>query len=455
MKRSIYGALVTALLLMMMPGAASAEKAKSADEPDYFVVEESLPFAAIPGFENSERSWGIHNGAGYQIEVPAEWNGDLIMWAHGFRGEGPALFFNENEFPPAVRAWMLDQGYAWAQSTYSKNGYNVAQGVKDTHALSKFFNGVAGNPDNVYITGYSMGGHITAVSAEQHSSSYTGAMPMCGVVGDYELFDYFLDFNVAAQQIALGESRFPVGVDYLTSTVPEIKSGLGPFFPFALNQSGVAFSQLVELRSGGERAGFEDAFRFWNSTVPDPNGNFLFGFGVGNGALPGRPGVAVDNIGVEYQVDLDPGLSDFEQELNAGIARVQADRSARSSRGLSNVPRIDGIIEIPTLTMHNIGDLFVPFHNEVVYAGEAEASGTRDLLVQRAILGASHCDFAAAEVIAGLGALIAWSDGGPKPGGQDFLDPTVVSDPDLGCPYSEGLHFVGLNQMGSPQFRDC
>src|SRR5262245_61473905 len=31
---------------------------------------------------------GIHNGAAYRIEVPADWNGKLVVFAHGYEGEG-------------------------------------------------------------------------------------------------------------------------------------------------------------------------------------------------------------------------------------------------------------------------------------------------------------------------------------------------------------------------------
>src|SRR5262245_59105356 len=31
---------------------------------------------------------GIHNGAPYRIEVPAGWNGKLVVFAHGYEGEG-------------------------------------------------------------------------------------------------------------------------------------------------------------------------------------------------------------------------------------------------------------------------------------------------------------------------------------------------------------------------------
>ncbi|MDX1450182.1 MAG: hypothetical protein R3246_14095, partial [Acidimicrobiia bacterium] len=173
--------LVLVMVVGMIPVAAGA-----APGPRYFVDESTLPFGPVPGHEDSTRLWGVHNKAGYRIEVPADWNGDLVMWAHGFRGFDERLFFLPDEFDPGLRAYWLDQGFAWAASTYSKNDYNVAQGVKDTHALSRFFNGKVGTPDRVFIAGASMGGHITAVSIEQYRNAYVGAMPVCGVLGDYE-----------------------------------------------------------------------------------------------------------------------------------------------------------------------------------------------------------------------------------------------------------------------------
>src|SRR4051794_41099770 len=53
--------------------------------PKYFVDESKLPFAALPGLP-AQQLWGVHNGAAYRVEVPSNWNGKLVMWAHGFRG---------------------------------------------------------------------------------------------------------------------------------------------------------------------------------------------------------------------------------------------------------------------------------------------------------------------------------------------------------------------------------
>ena len=107
------------------------------------------------------------------------------------------------------------------------------------------------------------------------------------------------------------------------------------------------------------------------------------------------------------------------------------------------------------VSLHNLGDLFVPFHNEIVYGNEAAATGTSDLLVQRGILGAIHCDFAASEVIAGLSDLIDWADGGPRPAGDDVLDPAAVADPLFGCQFTLEPKFAGLSSAGAPTFAFC
>ena len=122
---------------------------------------------------------------------------------------------------------LIPLGFAWAASSYSRNDYDVSSGVQTTHALLQRLNGLIGHPDRVYLTGASMGGHVTAVSIEQYPRAYDAALPICGVLADYELFDYFLDFNAAAQQLGTGSSQFPVDpIPYITVTVPQIKANL-------------------------------------------------------------------------------------------------------------------------------------------------------------------------------------------------------------------------------------
>ena len=408
--------------------------------PAYFVDETKLPFAALPGLA-SERDWGVHNGAGYRMEKPDDWNGKLVMWAHGYRGEGLELTVDNHP----LRVFLLANGYAWAASSYSRNAYDPAQGAKDTHALTKLFGARFGQPGRTYITGGSMGGHVTGIVAEQWPQSYDGAMPICGVLGDYELFDYFFDFNVAAQTLSGVGKTFPYGDDYLTSTVPATKAALGPVFPFVLNAAGQQFKALVQMQSGGVRPVFDQGWNFWTGLA----GNFLFDLGVGEGTLPRQPGVAVQNSDVVYQFDMNPALTAAEDAFNIAVQRVTADPQARHRNGLANVTPTTGDLRIPMLTLHTLGDLFVPFHMEQEYARRVADKGLSQNLVQRATRDFGHCAFTPTELVTTFVDLVKWVEGGIKPAGDDVLNPAAVAAPTFGCTFTDK---TGARAWDDPDF---
>ena len=157
------------------------------------------------------------------------------MWVYGYRGTGPNLTMDTF----IIRRYLLDNGYAWAASSYSKNYHHVRAGVEDTNALALNFTAIATAkgrpmvmPSKIFITGVSMGGHITgaAIDAEVQATAnnkvkYAGTVPMCGVLGDTELFNYFGGYQVAAQQLSgVPISRFPT-TDFAAVT-PTIRTAL-------------------------------------------------------------------------------------------------------------------------------------------------------------------------------------------------------------------------------------
>ncbi|MEP0201472.1 MAG: hypothetical protein ABJ084_16305 [Halioglobus sp.] len=433
--RHLWSAAIIALLTL------TSAVSNAAPKPKYFVDEAKLPFDALPG---ATAYFGVHARAGYRIEVPDDWNGKLVVWAHGFRGDGPELTVDNHP----LRTALIPAGYAWAASSYDRNDYDIASGVKSTHALIKYFNGLVGKPEQVLMTGASMGGHITGVLIEQYPQLFDGALPICGVMADYDLFDFFLDFNLAAQELAqVGSSIYPVDEDtYLASTVPIIKSALGsPFAPWpfvAFNPDGENLKNLTELRSGGDRPNFDNAWLFWNFT------DFLFDLAIGDGSLPRAPGSALDNTDTVYRFGTGADLSTAEMDLNKNIFRIAAEPQTRRKQGLAQVPTIQGDISMPVLTLHNLGDLFVPVLNQVEYAKRVEANGSSDLLVQRAIRGVGHCEFTGKELATAFFELAAWVDFGDaaKPLGDNFSDPEVVAGPEFGCEYTD---FANNNEFGS------
>ena len=422
--RFLVGALALAAGFLC-PGVAGA-----APPPAYFVDASKLPFDALPG-TTTTRLFGIHGGAGYRIEVPQNWNGELVLYAHGFRGTGLELTVTN----PSIRSYLVAHGFAWAASSYSKNGYDVAQGVKDTHALGELFNGLVARPTRTYITGHSMGGHITGVANEQYPGAYAGALPMCGVMGDVRLFDYFLDFNLVAQALAGVQAQFPAPPDYLTSVVPAVKAALGPSFPAVLNARGQELKAMTKFDTGGERPVFDAAWLFWNSAAQQ-NGNFLFGLGAGDGTVGVAPGSVVGNADTVYQLDGDPALSADEQALNAAVLRVAATPQGLQPNGLANIPPVLGTTRVPVLSLHTLGDLFVPFSMEQIYARRMAANGASGLLVERAIRDVGHCGFSVSEQEAAFADLVRWVEQGVKPAGDDILTPGTVAAPTFGCAFT-------------------
>ncbi len=258
-------------------------------------------------------------------------------------------------------------------------------------------------------------------------------MPICGVLGDYELFDFFLDFNVAAQTLSGVGKTYPYGADYLSATVPATKAGLGPAFPYVLNANGTNFKALVQLRSGGVRPLFDQGWQFWNGVA----GDFLFGLGVGDGTLTRQPGVAVQNSDVTYQFDTLAALSPAEVVFNGTVQRISADPQARRRNGLANVTPTTGDLRIPMLTLHTLGDLFVPFHMEQEYARRVKANGASNLLVQRATRDFGHCTFTGPELVTTFVDLAKWVEAGIKPAGDAVLDAAAVANPNFGCTYTD------------------
>jgi len=222
---------------------------------------------------------------------------------------------------------------------------------------------------------------------------------------------------------------FPFPPDYSTTIVPTLRNLFGAPFPTTLTALGQKWAGVVENLSGGDRPMFEPSFRF-SAT----GGNFLLSQGVGSGE-----GTRT-NIDTVYQIDADPALSAEEIALNASIRRIDLDPQARHEHGLAGVPAIEGKLPIPVLSMHTLGDLFVPFSMEQIYTRRAIENGVGDRLVTRAIRDVNHCGFATVEIERGFADLANWVANGVKPAGDDILTPATVANPNFGCTLSVPGH---------------
>ncbi|SDK95211.1 hypothetical protein [Nonomuraea jiangxiensis] len=427
--------VLSAVLLIATTADAAVDDRVRGDRPlpGYTIDNPPLEPAIVQG-RPSRVLQGVHGHAAYEIEVPPRWNGDLLMWAHGFRGDTRVLTVD----PPGygLRQRLLDQGYAWAASSYYANDYDVRAGVLSTRDLADHFRRVVGKPRRTYLAGVSMGGHVTARSIEEYPGYYDAALPMCGVLGDHELFDFFLDFHLVAQDLA-DVPAYPFPADYATSAVPEIQRRLGLGGP--ANALGEQFRAVVVNLTGGERPGAQAAFAYWQ--------DYLFGLAGpdGDGTLAQEPGRVATNLGTRYRPS-------SPVDVDASVRRVPPqDPVARRTQKLTAVPAVTGRIGVPVLSLHNLGDNFVPFSMEQDYRADVNRQGRGGMLVQRAIRAVGHCEFSPAEVGAAWDDLVRWERHGVRPAGDPVADPAVVAAPDYGCRFTDpAARATGTRRLFEP-----
>jgi acetyl esterase/lipase len=456
LRLSIVGA---AVLLAACGGSETPQEEKRVQ--DTLIFKPAAPFVTATTFApmasdpsdvtpmNTTSRWaGVLNGSAYQVEVPPNWNGKLVMYAHGYAGEGLELGVGA----PSIRRYLIQNGYAWAASSYSKNNYDVRVGVEDTNALALEFTKIAAKnsrtlaaPSKIYITGHSMGGHIAAAAIEDEAYAtannkvkYNGAVPMCGVLGDAELFNQFAAMQVTAQALA-GLPNYPT--DKWSDIKDEVTSKLFTKFPSTPTATGAKYLSVVQNITGGPRPMFDLGIAFGGS-FPSAYGTF-----GSDGTVTGILNKNIlDTNAFTYTIDGDAAGS---TALNKSVMKLTGATDANRLRydGLRWIPKINGEFKIPVVTIHTLGDLFVPFSMEQVYQKRAAAKGNSNWLVQRAIRGVSHCDFTVAEQVDAFDAMIKWERDGVKPGGDDVVTPAIVAATSYGCTYTKNT--LGPDESGT------
>ena len=367
----------------------------------------SAPAGASATSGQLKSLYGKLGDAVYHIEVPDPWNGELVMYAHGFFGFGDAQLALEP--PEALRKALISEGFAWAGSGFSEYGYKPALGANDTLALKKYFEQTIGKPMRTYLAGTSMGGNVVAFSLEHFPGEYDGALAMCGALGGEEEIDYLLSWAAAAEFTS--GVRLPIGqgADKIQSTFfDQMSPALGNVdSPTA---KGKQFLDIVRNLTGGPRPffleGYKDQYQAtFSLLLSDPDRT----------SIAGR---AASTEGVKYHISDGLGLSD--DAINSGIRRFVADPQARDATAHPDAVPTTGKISAPLLTLHGTGDLYVPITQEVAYRQKADAAGKGDLLVQRIIRSGGHCRFSDKELTAGFNDLVSWVRDGKKPKGDDL-----------------------------------
>jgi hypothetical protein len=359
-------------------------------------------FTAMPG---ARAYWGVLNRAAYRIEVPDSWNGELVMYAHGYAGEQPLL--RVSDIP--IRAHAIELGYAWAASSYHENGYDPDIAVQDTLDLRDYFIKHWGTPSKSYLMGTSMGGHVVVASLEQHPGVYDAAFAECGVLMQEQEIDY-LGAGAALADYISGVHGLPAASAAAAADV--IKSKITPVLgpPTAFTNTGNAWESAIKYLTGGARP-------FRHQGMIDFNA-------LASGSLTTTPGTSLATLAATddyFAFHIDSGMGFSDADLNANVYRFAADSRFRNQDTNPTFALPTGQITVPLITYHTTGDNFVPIMMEIGYRKLVDAAGKGNLIVQRGVRAPDHCQFDLADRVQGFDDLMNWVHNGVKPEGEDFL----------------------------------
>jgi hypothetical protein len=119
-------------------------------------------------------------GAHYALFLPYQWNGDLVVYVHGFIDPAAAIALPDAA-PVDVAPWvvelrerLLQAGYGVAYSSFSENGWAVDDGAQRTRELRPLFSYHFSTPDRTYIIGRSLGALTTMLLVEKYAVESSG-----------------------------------------------------------------------------------------------------------------------------------------------------------------------------------------------------------------------------------------------------------------------------------------
>ena len=352
-------------------GACSDDMTRP-DEGVFQAVPESEQFSVVNA--NGVTVYeGIIGGENiYAFYVPDDWNGELVLYAHGFVDAAEPLTLPNKDNVNEIRDRIVDMGFAWAYCSYRENGLAVKDGAWATRRLQNLFTAtVKDEPSYTWVMAHSLGGLIGIELVEKHPGEYDGILTLDGLnggtkpqidyVGDVRvLFDLFYDgvlpgtvldplpedWTLLDVQIAVitAVTVDPTGLGIISRLVP---------LPFTSGE------QLVESLITAivfNYRGIEDVLERTNGAIPYDKCDKGYG-----GVLP-------------------PEVIAF---VNAAVQRYC--RSIPTDELFDRYYEPNGRLAIEMIALHLRWDPIVPLFAEDLYAAKVAAMGNSPLLEGRVL----------------------------------------------------------------------
>ncbi|WP_338320696.1 hypothetical protein [Streptomyces lonarensis] len=409
--RPVLAALTATAALATGPAGGASAAAAPPDEATSAPEQFACPVAIADSarcYRGTDR-----NGSAYTLAVPTQGNGSLVVHAHG----GPSLTAGSDPERSAgdLERWtvMVEEGYAWAGSSYRRGGYGTRMAAEDTESVRRVFVEQFGEPELTLLHGQSWGGNVAAKAAEVYGSAdggpFDGLLLTNGVLaGGSRGYDHRVDLRVVHQYYCRNhprpeETQYPLWQGLPpgeTMTAADLRSRLlectghtlAPEDRTALQQRNLDDITAV---TGIPESSLESHLRFATLTFSD----------IVHQRLEGRN--PFSTVGVRYRGSHD------DEALNRGVQRFTADRTAR--RDLSWDSDLTGRVSVPVLTLHAIGDPTAFVEHAAAHRATLRGAGRERNLVQTFTREDEHSGLSSAGYAAALDALAGWVETGRRP----------------------------------------
>jgi pimeloyl-ACP methyl ester carboxylesterase len=367
--------ICTFALCFLMLGACSEDPVKPVDES--FSSDPAVVETAVLNDAHFTSYAGVIGGTNqYEIRIPTDWNGEFILYAHGFVDSFEDVRLPDKDNVDEIRDELVGMGYGFGYCSFRENGFAVKDGIWATRIVGQIFRSkVKDEPAYTWLMGHSLGGLVAVNLVEKHPSDYDGILTMAGMIGgsraeiDYmgdvrNLFDFFYP-NVLPGGVC--ELAMPPEdlIARIIGAVMGDPNGLG------------AIAALTPLPG-------ENPDQFTESLITAIVFNYR-GQADLYERLDGE--CPYDNCDRVYaaRFPVPPGLEDM---VNAAIPRYCRVNSADNYFGRYYEPT--GRLSVEMMTVHLLHDPIVPVFHEQLYGEKVAAFGASGLLEQRILPGYGH-----------------------------------------------------------------
>ncbi|MFD7292030.1 alpha/beta hydrolase family protein [Streptomyces sp. NPDC059897] len=367
----------------------------------------------------------LPSGAAYVMDVPATWNGTVLLFSHGYNDVGapnPA----ENAPDDATKSLLLKQGYALIGSSYATTGWSMPGAVNDQLATLSAFTERFGAARRTVAWGRSYGGMVTTAIAERHPGRIDGSLSLCGLVhGGVANWNNTLDPVFALKTLLAPGSDVPLvdlpdqqtatrAADTMVAAVDKAQAsptGRARIALAAALHNIPGWNQESQARPAPDDWNAQQAnqytavkgllkvaaFNRRQDSEAHSGGNTSWNTGVDYARLLARSSVRKE-VGELYR---EAGLS-LRGDLAAldRAPRITADPDAVS--WMRRTSTFTGKLTKPQFDVHTTGDPLVPVQTESALRRAVTAAGSSSLLRQAYTDNAGHCTFSAAEQLAAL-----------------------------------------------------